>query len=195
MNGALLALGALAIVGLGFYFLNRKIDRRLETTALTEQIQKEIDEILIELNGTTERNVALVEERIRALGRLLEQADRRIQVLQREIDKQARAADVYGTVVQKRQAIARETHSRRSGEAATEADTPSQGAAHSSDGQQDSLGPSSESPSDSPPRSAPKLRDRVRALRDQGKSAEQIAAALGSTVGEVELILSLLEQS
>jgi hypothetical protein len=35
----------------------------------------------------------------------------------------------------------------------------------------------------------------VRALRDQGKSADQIAAALGSTVGEVELILSLLEQS
>lgn len=195
MNGALLALGALAIVGLGFFFLNRKIDRRLETTALTEQIQKEIDEILIELNGTTERNVALVEERIRALGRLLEQADRRIQVLQREIDKQARAADVYGTVARKRQAVARETHSRRREQAPPEAGSlPAPGATHSSDGQQKSPQSSPDSQSDSPPRSAPKLKERVRALRDQGKSAEQIAAALGSTVGEVELILSLLEQ-
>jgi single-stranded DNA-specific DHH superfamily exonuclease len=176
MNGIFVSLGALCLVGLGFYFLNRKIDKRLETSALTQQIQKEVDEILIELNGTTERNIGLIEERIRSLGRLLEQADRKIQVLEREMDKQARSADVYTNVVKKRQ----QAEAQRAKEAAAAKDA-------SSDSGEDRGERSSDE------HSGPKLREKVRRLRDSGMGPQQIAAELGSTVGEVELILSLLE--
>lgn len=168
MNGIFVSVGALCVIGLGFYFLNRKIDKRLETSALTQQIQKEVDEILIELNGTTERNIGLIEERIRSLGKLLDQADRKIQVLQREMDKQARSADVYSNVARKRQ----QADARKAKEAAAAKDVSSDSANE---------------------RSGPKLRDKVRRLRDSGMGPQEIAAELGSTVGEVELILSLLE--
>lgn len=168
MNGIFVSIGALCLVGLGFYILNRKIDKRLETSALTQQIQKEVDEILIELNGTTERNIGLIEERIRALGRLLDQADRKIQVLNREMDKQARSADVYTNVVRKRQQA-----EAAKGDASSSTDDRDAAAAED--------------------RSGPKLREKVRRLRDSGMTPQQISAELGSTLGEVELILSLLE--
>lgn len=167
MSGVWVGLVALGLVGLGFLYLNRKIDRRLETSALIEKIQQEVDSILIELNATTERNVGLIEERIKKLGNLLDQADRKIGVFQREMDKQARSADVYSSVIKKRQEALESSAN----------DTPE-----------------SSKPPKEAPESGRKLRDKVRALRDEGLSTSQIAARLGSTVGEVELILSLLDE-
>jgi hypothetical protein len=169
MSGVWIGLLSLAVVVLGFLYLNRKIDRRLETSAIVEKIRQEVDSILIELNSTTERNIALVEQRIKDLGKLIDQADRKVGVLQREMDKQARSADIYSNVVRKRQDELRRA----------EAQQPEKAEVQKEENPRETRG---------------NLREKVRVLRDQGYEASAIAAKLGSTVGEIELVLSLLEE-
>jgi DNA-binding NarL/FixJ family response regulator len=75
----LVALIALQLAGLaGLYLvLRRRIDRTLHGRDEVPELRTRVAELIAEMNGTAERNVTLLEDRIRCLDELLREADRR----------------------------------------------------------------------------------------------------------------------
>lgn len=138
-----------------FFYLNGKIERRLQIHQTVEKARKELEGILMELNHATERNVALVEDRILQLKRSLEAVDKRLAVLHRETEK--KFPPTYHSVLQK---------------------------------QEVSLGEAE--PKDEKRKEFSKAE--VLDLYNKGISPSLIATRLGTTVGEVELIISLQDR-
>ena len=148
----------LLVAGMVMFFLSRRIDQRIEPTAVLNEIRSEVDELIVEFNQTTERNISLLEERIVRLNRLIETADRRVAVLRRELDAHESGTRVYSDIVQ--QAAVQ----RRQEQEQTEEGTES---------------------------AAEDKRLQIIDLYEKGIAANIIAARVGTTVGEVELIVSM----
>lgn len=149
--------------GVALLYLARRIEKRIEPTAVLNEIRAEVDELIVEFNQTTERNIGLLEERIVRLNRIIETADRRLTVLKRETESHDAGVRVYSDIVQ--QAAVQ----RREEKAAAES----------------AAGPGSEADS------AEDRRRQVIDLYEKGIAPNIIAARVGTTVGEVELIVSL----
>lgn len=138
-----------------FFFLNHKIDRSFQIHQIVAKARKELQGILVELNHATERNVALVEDRIHQLKKSLEAVDKRLAVLHREMEKKFPAT--YNSLVQKQE--------------------PSMGQQESKEEKQKEFS-----------------KVDVLELYNKGISPSLIAARLGTTIGEVELIISLQDR-
>jgi hypothetical protein len=61
-----------------FLVLRARVRRELGATALRDSVRKELGLLIAELNRTTERNVAIIEDRIKRLGATVGAADKRI---------------------------------------------------------------------------------------------------------------------
>ncbi len=90
----LIIANAALLVGFFFYF-RRRIDRALATDSIVKAIRDEVNQMIVDFNGTTDRNIALIEERIGRLQGLLSNADKRITVLKKESEKTKSSEDVY----------------------------------------------------------------------------------------------------
>jgi hypothetical protein len=149
-----------------FILIFRSILRRtVRPDRILEQIESEIGSLLTDLNGTTERNIRLLEETIRRLKSELEQADKRIRILQGESERQA---------AQDRTPPAGEyTHlaSRKPIKIEVLPDEPEK---------------------DEPDTD---IRASILKLHRQGLDSRIIAAQVGRPLGEVELIISLSEKT
>jgi DNA-binding NarL/FixJ family response regulator len=97
---ALFAGGYLAV----YLLLKRKLARALSAAAILGEVREEVNRILVELNQTTNRNITLIEDRIRSLNELLGKADKRLALLAREAEKQDLAARLYSELSSRRPA-------------------------------------------------------------------------------------------
>lgn len=88
----------LVVVGTALVLFGRKVDRALRRSNLLSQVQTEVQDILTELNQTTDRNIGLIENRISRLSRLIVDADRRITVLDSEQEKAAKARALHADI-------------------------------------------------------------------------------------------------
>ena len=165
--------------------LLRRVDARMRQDVALDEIKREVAAIVTELNQTTERNIALIEDRISRLEELTDRADRRITALQ-GIEDRDRAADrTYSRL--KPPSLPAE---KRLDEYPADGETPA--LSDAPDIIQLKLGQQASSPGGGV-RDA--FREKVRALRRDGLGAEQIASRLGTTVGEVDLVLALDERN
>jgi hypothetical protein len=152
----------IAVNILGYFVLFTVLTRRIRREASPEtRIREEVNKLMVELNQTTDRNIALIEDRIASLTELLSKADKKIGLLRRESEKHDMGARVYGRI-----------REAKTPDPAVEA--PREPAVN-----QKAL----ESETD--------LRERVVALHRAGFTASLIASRVGAPRGEVELILSL----
>ena len=89
--------GVLAIAGyfIVYLILKAKLNKSVDPKAILESIREEVDRIIVELNSTTDRNITLLEDKVQSLSTLLEQADKKIGILRREIEKHELSAKVY----------------------------------------------------------------------------------------------------
>ena len=78
-----------------YFLLKARVSRTLDPATVLREIRGEVDRMIVELNQTTDRNVSLVEDRIRRISELLEAADKKIGLLRRESEKQEVATRVY----------------------------------------------------------------------------------------------------
>jgi hypothetical protein len=102
---------------LSYLILKKKIDRALQPSQLLDKIRQEVNGIIVELNGTTDRNIALVEDRLNTLKEHLSQADRKLSVLQRDAEKREISQKVYARLGQaSRGEAARDEAARTAGE-------------------------------------------------------------------------------
>ncbi len=151
---------SLLVTAAAVALLIRRIERRIEPSAVLNQIRGEVDELIVEFNQTTERNIGLLEERIVRLNRLIESADRRVAVLRRELDAHESGTRVYSDMVQQAAVQRRQEHEQQ------QADKQNEG------GSED-------------------RRAQIIDLYEKGIAPNIIAARVGTTVGEVELIVSM----
>lgn len=202
-------------------WLKRRVDRELSADRALEEIRKEIGDLITDLNGTTERNITLIEDRVQRLNKVLETTDRKIGILQKEAEKHEVGTGMYTDLLnqhrrkiressdavpvenkpppfvdpmQSGKTIAHESSAFRASDAnSNKNEKPSQ--------ESDRYGNAPPSVStgrevahglrERPGSRGEGLRNQVRDLHRAGLGAETIAKRLGSTVGEVELIIGL----
>ena len=159
---------------------------RRATSAATQiaELKEEVSRLVVELNQTTERNVALLEDRVSGLSELLGAADRKMALLAREIEKHDVGAKVYS----------------RLGPGQSQTPPPSPAGPPSpalsvelSEAKRKPL-PVEDQPL--PFRQPPSperqdVRERVLTLSRSGFSPSLVASRVGIPLGEVELIISL----
>ncbi len=76
-------------------FLIGRIDRRTRPHKIMEELRTEIGGVIVELNATTDRNVQIIEDRIAELKKLIATADRKIKLLHEEKAKADRGDQLY----------------------------------------------------------------------------------------------------
>ena len=167
MTGVILAMAVAAMAG-GFYYLKRRIDKAVSSEAWISRVRDEIDELILEMNQTAERNVALLENRVKILEKLLEEADRKLLLFQKEKEKSDLSRQVY-------------SHLKKNTVAAVHVPADPQG-----------LQLTLEDEELEHEKKKPKtLKDQVMDLYGQGFSTDIISQKLKTTIAEVDLIISL----
>ncbi len=167
-------------------WLRRKVDRELNAERAIERVRREVADLITELNGTTERNITLIEDRVKRISDLLQKTDKRIAMLQRESEKHDIGVGVYTDLMERRRRAARESAGAGGSE---EGSGVSESAPRQMPAYDDSTGSGGDP--ESREGSGRSLRNRVRDLHRAGMSAEAIARKVGSSLGEVELIIGL----
>ena len=165
-----LALNAL-LLGIGYLIFRRRINRVLDGGQLIDTIKDEVNHLVVELNQTTERNIGIIEERIGRLQKLVGEADRKILLLGKESDKVKFGAEVYDRLKRAVPVV------------------PPAGPAE--EAVQDHPGPRSGPETVAVPETQRTIAEDVLALHRQGFDSRIIATRTGSTMGEIELIISL----
>jgi len=189
-----------------YAILSDRVRRQTTASSQIAALRDEVSRLVVELNQTTERNVALVEDRLASLNELSAAADKKMGMLRRETEKHDVGAQVYSRLAEK-SAAARA--------AARSAETPARSAEGTPRAAEPGLPAGSARPEGTPreeaapadgggrggPRDAPRagldrgegqdVRQRVMMLHRSGFPATLIASRVGMPVGEVELIISL----
>jgi hypothetical protein len=202
-------LAALDVAGLVaiWFALKVRVDRRLELDSLLSGVREEARALITELNETADRNVSLVEDRVKGLRELLDETDRRMGLVRRELRTRESEREVFARLSARRPIV---PAAPEPAPAPATAPAP-RGAAEAPI--QFSLGPRDEDrEADRPPEIAPERsdlpevgvseerievakspRERAVELHRQGFSAQVIAARVGATVAEIELMIEMEE--
>ena len=220
MSGIALSL-VLNVTGFAILFLifGRRIKRSLDTDRVVDGVREEISGLIVELNQITDRNVGLIEERIERLRALVAAADKKIQLAGREMQKHQIGMEVYNKLKKGASRLSGDTTpdepqpvESQSVESQPAEPQPAETAPSSrphglpqsnSDATESSLPLEAVAESEelhgevgtgdaTVPGLRPKhLTAEVVALAANGFDSRIIANRLGTTIGEVELILSL----
>jgi hypothetical protein len=85
---SILAVNAGGLVLMFFYF-RKKIQRSLELDSLVEQTRTEVGSLIAELNQTTERSISLIEDKIAKAKEVTDMAEKRIGRMKLELEKRS----------------------------------------------------------------------------------------------------------
>jgi hypothetical protein len=197
---AAIEIGGLFLI---WFLIKAKVKRYLELENLLSGVRDEARELILELNETADRNVSLVEDRMIALRSLLDEVDRRIGVQKREIEKGDAEREVYAKL-NKRRPIVPEAHVSAQTPAPQETPQASHTAkpppfdtpitfSFGSEAQENRSFPDIKI-ADEPLSIVKNRREEALDLHRRGISADLIAARLGATVAEIELLVELEER-
>jgi hypothetical protein len=165
---------SLCLCGFFFVYFQSYLRKKTGSREILEDYREEVNKLIVEIDAATERDVYLVEERIKSLKKTLEEVDKKIEVYAREFERRRSTETVYNSL----------------GRNAKPAAPPPE-----------PLSPPDPLPGQArektPPESpAPRpLKAQVAELAAQGLSPEAIAARLKVSISEVELIIAIQEKS
>ena len=96
MVTTIILIGVNFLVLLIMYFVFKgKIEKALTNEEILRSVREEVDQMIVELNQTTNRNIGLIEESINRLSEVLRKADKSIMLLSRQQDQQKKREEVY----------------------------------------------------------------------------------------------------
>jgi len=181
---AILVLLAVEIGGLLVIYavLRERVRRGTAAAAQSQELRDEVSRLVVELNQTTERNIALVEDGIARLNEVLARADKKIGLLRRESEKHDMGMQVYSRLAEGRSAVG------QGGTAAKGAGGAATNGAGGAEGEPFSAGPGQVRAA---PAEVVDAHEQVLRLARGGFAPSLIAARVGIPLGEVELIISL----
>jgi len=179
--------GGLVLV---YVLLRDRVRRAVAAQTRIGEIREEVSRLLVELNQATDRNIAVMEDRIAVLNEAIATADKKIGLLRRETEKHDVGSQIYSRLAEGRPMRAPSASEGPAGERAPAPPlrappTPAAAAAPLS---VELTERSAGAPSGEP---APDMRQRVMMLFRSGFSPSLIASRVGAPRGEVELIISL----
>jgi hypothetical protein len=209
--------GGLLVV---YLLLRDRVRRAASAESRIAEIREEVSRLLVELNQATDRNIALMEDKITVLNEAISTADKKIGLLRRETEKHDVGSQIYSRLAEGRtrrtpasasapEAPGGERPVVEPGETAeyrgVEASRRQPAAPPLAVELSERAGPPEAAPPN--PRStaaresvgsatqhragAPDVRQRVMMLSRSGFSPSLIASRVGVPLGEVELIISL----
>jgi hypothetical protein len=180
---------SLALCALFFAFFYLYIRRRTASERILADSQDEVNRLIAEIDRATDRDARLVEERISSLRKILEEADRRIALLSRDLDRRQASAELY-TALGKAPSVSQTAPPAAPGAGPLPAASPPLSTLSSA--VPGAPGPSSPAaPSAAAVPAVRPLTERVAELSRQGFAAELIAARLGVSLSEVELAIAV----
>ncbi|MDR1972276.1 MAG: hypothetical protein LBQ46_10200, partial [Treponema sp.] len=182
---------SLVLCAFFFVYFHLYIRRRTRGESVLAGYRDEVNRLIAEIDRATDRDARLVEERIASLRKFLEEADRRIALLSRDLDRRRAGAELYTALGKTVSAPGSPPDQASSPGASLAAASPpgqAPGAglvAASLPGQASSPAASlaAASPPDQVPAPRP-LTERAAELSRQGFSAELIASRLGVSISE-----------
>ena len=179
-----------------YVVFTRRIRIQLSKGQILEEIRDEVHGLIVEMNQTADRNVGLAEERIKRLQVLISESDKKIQLLSREIEKHQVGVDVYERLKESSRKRALTSESTSTGNIREEKishDPVISPSISPSINNRESKGTEADEKTRETrvDEDADTLSDRVVRLARQGFGSRIIAQKLDSSLGEVELILSL----
>jgi hypothetical protein len=191
---------SLILCGFSFVFFRAYLRRRTGPERILGEFREEADKLIAEIDAITDRDAALVADRIKTLRALLEDADRRIAVYTRELNREKKQEAAYVELGLKRSVLnARPPETDFSSPEKTEPETalnpPLPGTPETAPG---SAGENKAKIREAPPAalesSPPSFAEQVEELARAGFSPELIASRLGTTLAEVDLAIALLQR-
>ncbi|TVQ26653.1 MAG: hypothetical protein EA383_04730 [Spirochaetaceae bacterium] len=160
-----------SILLLMFLYFRKRIDQELTAERAIEKVREEIGLLVAELNKTTERNITLIEDRVRRVAQEVERADRSLSALTRVRETTERTVETYNALG-RRSVRSNEESSLDVGKPAEPVENKSEVTV-------------------APENDRRSLRDSVFELHRQGVPVDEIAARLGGTIAEIELMVGL----
>ena len=98
----ILAIGInLVIIFLLYRKMAKEIHNSKSTDTVLNEIRNDVNDIILQINQATERNISLIEDRIKKIHDLLPLADKRIAILDREAVKQKEEVPLYTNIRKK----------------------------------------------------------------------------------------------
>lgn len=149
----------------------------MKTDRTFKKLRNEIDNMLADINGATERNIMLIEDKIRTMGNLIDRGSKLISVLKKEKEKQELSINVY-----------RELGRSKPLNIMLEKSEPPSDKNQIDNQELDTIETAGSKHHGFQSLS---IQERVLVLFRKGKSVEQIASILGISHGEAELIISI----
>lgn len=177
-------MGGLLVI---YAVLRERVRRGISDAAQSQELRDEVSRLVVELNQTTDRNIALVEDGIASLNEALARADKKIGLLRRESEKHDMGMQVYSRLAEGRGTVGQgATAAKGAGSAAAKG-------AGSAGGDPSSArpGPARAVPAEAESGEGVDAHEQVLRLARGGFAPSLIAARVGIPLGEVELIISL----
>ncbi|MDR0525483.1 MAG: hypothetical protein LBG90_06395 [Spirochaetaceae bacterium] len=97
--------GSLILCAVFFLYFKAYLRRRTGPDRLLAEFREEVYKLIAEIDTATDKDALLVEERIKTLRGILEEADKRIGVLLREMDRKQFQEETYSELGRKRQVL------------------------------------------------------------------------------------------
>ena len=182
-----------------FFYFKWYIKRRTSNKEIFAEYQAEAYRLIAEINSVTDRNVQLVEDRIKQLKAVLDDTDRRIAVYARELDRSRTGEALYTSLGRGIRAAL-----KTQAEPAPLKDAPAAEAQRTAAAVQSTLAaaPPSVKPAAAPPaEQVPKtpskrqIRAQIEVLVNEGLAPGEIASRLGISLAEVDLAMNLMRRS
>jgi hypothetical protein len=194
-----IAAASLILSGFSFLFCFAYLKRRTGRERILDELGNEINEYIRDVNAITNRDTLLVEDRVKTLKDLLEDTDRRIALLSREITRRQSQEEVYVELGKLRSPIAAAPAAGPAGavppaeKAAKTVSSPTGADPKRAAPPAGTYSPRVVRPAVPIVPKPPSFSEQVAELYRAGFSPDLIAARLGAAVSEVELAVALVE--
>jgi hypothetical protein len=172
-----------------FFYIKWYIKRRTSAFGLLPEEKIEVSRLIVEINAVTDRNLLLIEDKIKQLKEVLDDTDKRISVYVKELEKSRTGEALYTN-------LGRGIRAALKTEAEAVNNTPPLSAVRPNLEVKPKVSPAVEiqpelqSVKHKPP-SKRQIRNSIDLLANEGLPAEEIASRLDISMAEVDLAMNL----
>ena len=170
-----------------FFYFSWYIKRRTSVSGQLEEYRTEVIKLNAEINSVTDRNLMLIEDRVKKLKELLEETDKRVSVYVRELEKSRKGEALYTSLGRGIRAALKTEEEPAPLQPGLSLVRPQEYPVPQST-------PETSAAKDTPPLKPPskrQIRTSIDILLNEGVAPEQIASRLDISIAEVNLAMNL----
>jgi len=173
-----------------FFYFKWYIKKRTSVSGQLEEYRTEVIKLNADINSVTDRNLTLIEDKVKKLKEILEETDRRVSVYAGELEKSRRGEALYTSLGRGIRAALKTEEEPAS--ALLSPVRPQDASIRPSEPPAKSAqAAAAEEPPPSKSHSKRQIRTSIDLLLNEGLSPDQVASRLGISIAEVNLAMNL----